>query len=499
MNHEAGPPEGRSRLMNHEAGPPEGRSRHVSESGGRSGLEARLTIRLAPVIALALALVAVVAIVTTSRGMAADETHRARSLSMTALRSFTEELGEQDAPSGSIAAAAHEVHAELDGDEVHVEMDPSAGDVARLGDYVPGTTADDDAPFGIFAELTAGSCVVAAHAGSDWRACAATADERRVVVAVRIDDDELVVRRLAVGMLVTFVLAVLAALYAVRRALHEPLDDVGRLAAWSERLAAGATESDEPPPTPRARTRETAQLTASIGTLVRTLVETLARERASSAHIAHEMRTPLTALRAEVDELVALAPDNARVADRLRADVDRLSQVIDAVLVLSSPRRSHRGETINVADLARSLARTHAPAGVEVDAPEEALVDADGALVRLALVNLLDNAARHAAPGARRLVVERVTASPTAADGAAAGAVRLSVVDAGPGLDPEVRSRAFDRYWRAADEGHGRGLGLALVRAVAEQHEGEADVRSAPGGPGLDIGFTLRPLLAWHA
>jgi signal transduction histidine kinase len=288
-------------------------------------------------------------------------------------------------------------------------------------------------------------------------------------------------------MLVTFVLAVLAALYAVRRALHGPLDDVRRLAAWSERLAAGAAESDEPPPSPRARTRETTQLTASIGSLVSALVETLARERASSAHIAHEMRTPLTALRAEVDELDALGPAAASVAARLRADVDRLAQVIDAVLVLSSPRRAGRGETINVADLARSLARTHAPADVEVDAPEEALVDADEALVRLALVNLLDNAARHAAPGARRLRVEREP-----------GAVRLSVVDAGPGLDPDVRARAFDRYWRAADEGHGRGLGLALVRAVAEQHDGKADVRSVADGPGLDIGFTLQPLLAWH-
>ncbi len=226
-------------------------------------------------------------------------------------------------------------------------------------------------------------------------------------------------------------------------------------------------------------------------------METLARERASSAHIAHEMRTPLTALRAEVDELAALGPEAEAVTERLRADVDRLTQVIDAVLVLSSPRRAGHGETINVADLARSLARTHAPPDIEVDAPEEALVDGDGALIRLALVNLLDNAARHAAPGARRLRVERVDGAERAEP--TEGAVRLSVIDAGPGLDPQVRARAFERYWRAADEGRGRGLGLALVRAVAEQHDGEADVRSVEGGPGLDIGFTLRPLLAWHS
>ena len=476
--------------------------RETRASQGRSGLEARLMFRLAPVIALALALVAVVAIVATSRGLAAAETNRARALAKTALRSFTEELGEQEAPAGSVALAAHEVYDELDGDEVHVEVEPSPADVARLG--APGTdgSATEDRPFGIFADLAAGTCAKLAHAGSDFRACAAMIAERRAVVALRIDDDELVVRRLALGMLVTFVLAVLSAFYAARRALHEPLVDVAQLAAWSERLAAGVTAAGEPPPSP-GRTRETAQLSASIGSLVSTLVETLARERASSAHIAHEMRTPLTALRAEIDELTALGPEAAAVTERLRADVDRLTQVIDAVLVLSSPRRRGRGDTINVADLARSLARTHAPADIEVDAPEEALIDGDGALIRLALVNLLDNAARHAAPGARRLRVERVDrAEPTY------GAVRLSVIDAGPGLDPQVRARAFERYWRAADQGltdprdghgHGRGLGLALVRAVAEQHDGEADVRSVEGGPGLDIGFTLRPLLTWHS
>ena len=454
----------------------------------RTGLEARLTFRLAPVIALALAVVAVVAIVTTSRGMAAAETSRARALTTAALRSFTEELGEQEAPAGSVALAAREVYDELDGDEVHVELEPSPADVARLGPLRTADIAAEDRPFGIFADLSLGTCAKVAHQGSDFRACAAMTAGRRAVVALRIDDDELVVRRLAVGMLVTFVLAALSTIYAARRALHEPLDDVARLAAWSERLAAGATEAGEPPPSP-GRTRETAQLSASIGSLVSALVETLSRERASSAHIAHEMRTPLTALRAEVDELAALGPETAAVTERLLADVDRLTQVIDAVLVLSSPRRSGRGDTLNVADLARSLARTHAPADIEVDAPEEALVDGDGALIRLALVNLLDNAARHAAPGARRVRVERVE-----------GAVRVSVIDAGPGLDPDVRARAFERYWRAAaGGGHGRGLGLALVRAVAEQHDGEADVRSVEGGPGLDIGFTLRPLLAWHS
>jgi hypothetical protein len=123
----------------------------------RSGLQARLTSRLAPAIALALALVAAVAIVATSRGLTAAETNRARALATTALRSFTEELGEQEAPGGSVAAAAREVHDELDGDEVHTEIEPSVGDVARLGEYHPESAAPDERPFGLFAALTSTS------------------------------------------------------------------------------------------------------------------------------------------------------------------------------------------------------------------------------------------------------------------------------------------------------------------------------------------------------
>src|SRR6202034_897480 len=107
-------------------------------------------------------------------------------------------------------------------------------------------------------------------------------------------------------------------------------------------------------------------------------------------------------------------------------------------------------EIVNLADLAREIA----PVGVVVDAPDEALVEADERLVRLAVRNLLDNAARYGG-GARVLRVSRDDTG-----------VRLAVVDQGPGLGAAARRRMFDRYWRQSADGEGRGLGLALVRAV---------------------------------
>jgi two-component system sensor histidine kinase TctE len=119
-----------------------------------------------------------------------------------------------------------------------------------------------------------------------------------------------------------------------------------------------------------------------------------------------------------------------------------------------------------------------------LEVPDEALVEGDPRLLELALRNLVDNAERHGR-GVRGIRVRREGTG-----------VRVSVLDEGPGLDEAQRARMFDRYWRGTAHGAGSGLGLALVRAVAERHAGRAEVQArAPAG--LEVSIVLSGLLEW--
>ncbi len=224
--------------------------------------------------------------------------------------------------------------------------------------------------------------------------------------------------------------------------------------------------------------------------VVRRLVDASARARATSENIAHELRTPLTTIRAELDALAASTEPRASAErratiDRMRDDVDRLARVVDAILVLAAPPAGSRAGdcVVNLSDLVRELA----PAETRGDAPDEALVVAEPRLAELAITNLLENARKHTGRDARAICVARTDRG-----------ARVAVIDDGPGLDEDARARMFDRYWRASGEGGGTGLGLALVRAVARRHGGDADARTNADGAGLEVGITFANVVGWH-
>jgi signal transduction histidine kinase len=109
-------------------------------------------------------------------------------------------------------------------------------------------------------------------------------------------------------------------------------------------------------------------------------------------------------------------------------------------------------------------------------------VAGDREALKRALANLLDNAVR-LAPGGSRIEIVGSRSN---------GWVELSVTDEGPGIDPEDRAHVFDRFWQGDRSRPGSGLGLALVRQVAESHGGRASVRPAPGGGStFEIGFPV--------
>lgn len=215
------------------------------------------------------------------------------------------------------------------------------------------------------------------------------------------------------------------------------------------------------------------------------LDDSVQSQRQLVADASHELRTPVTSLRTNVEVLLesdALDPEDRR---RLLADVVEQSEELSALV--SDLIEVARGDLPSGAiedtrldflvEEALARARRHAP-GIEFrSAVTPTLVEGNPERLSRAINNLLDNAARHTAPG-----------TPVEVTVNAAG---LRVRDHGGGIDPEDLPHVFDRFYRGANSRarQGSGLGLAIVRQVAEQHRGSVKAANAPDGGAL---FMLR-------
>jgi signal transduction histidine kinase len=236
---------------------------------------------------------------------------------------------------------------------------------------------------------------------------------------------------------------------------------------------------------------EVAPLVASLNALLQRLGQSLDTQRALVADAAHELRSPLTALKLQL-QLLRRADgdaDRAAAADALAAGIERTARLVEQLLTLArtepgaaaaAPQRLDLSELVReaVADtVPLALARgTH----FELQADAPVFIDGDRAALSALVRNLADNAVRYSPPLARvELRVSQTGSVPT-----------LQVDDAGPGIPPAERERVFDRFYRRglADE-PGTGLGLAIVRSVAQRHGATVALDDSPLG-GLRV--TLR-------
>jgi two-component system OmpR family sensor kinase len=236
---------------------------------------------------------------------------------------------------------------------------------------------------------------------------------------------------------------------------------------------------------------ELERLAETLNQMLERLESALERERAFVADAAHELRTPLALVRAELELALRQAdsPDELREAVlRSSEEVERLTQLAEALLLIARADGGRLPLQLEQLDAAELLAAVRSRVewrveqeGKRVEVAEVAGLGLVGDRLRLeqALTNLVDNALRYGGPRIE-LVGERVD-----------GELRLHVRDDGPGFPPEFRARAFERFARAdaARARGGVGLGLAIVRPIAEGHGGSAHI--AHGGPGADVWLTV--------
>ena len=252
----------------------------------------------------------------------------------------------------------------------------------------------------------------------------------------------------------------------------------------SEAASISLAEPDRRLPVPETGD-ELQRLAETLNVMLDRMHEALDRERRFVDEASHELRTPLGILQAEVELARKQARSPEELADALASigqETDRLRRLTQDLLVLA---RSDRGrlpvhrEDVDVSAVVDRViiefGEQAGRAGVRVRGESgnvRARVDTDR--LRQAIENLLDNAIRHAGTGgAVEVAVERGD-----------GRLRISVTDSGSGFSDAILDRAFEPFARVDGDraGEGAGLGLTIVRAVAEAHGGSATARNRDGG-----------------
>ena len=259
--------------------------------------------------------------------------------------------------------------------------------------------------------------------------------------------------------------------------LHFALRPIRRLSSRAGRI--GPDSLHERLPIDQAPT-EIAPLVSAFNQSLERLETAWAAQRAFSAHAAHELRTPLAALRAHVESLL---PPTERGA--ATAEFDRLGRLIEQLLLLAEADQDHlnRHEAFDLVALVRDTALEMTPGilshgRIIVFGSEAELLERRGEpiLASIAIRNLIDNAVRHTP---QRTQIEVGISS--------AGVV--TVRDDGPGVPEAFEDRLFERFARSDGHSGGAGLGLSIVARVMALHLGRAWFERLPDGAAFHLEF----------
>jgi two-component system OmpR family sensor kinase len=323
------------------------------------------------------------------------------------------------------------------------------------------------------------------HNGREWRVYTMVHGTHALQIAQPQDERDRIATQTALRTLVPF--AVLMPIFGVLVWLGvghglRPLEAMSR-AVGKRRPDAMAPIAESGLP------EELRPLSASLNGLLGRLSEALSAQRRFTADAAHELRTPLAALKLQLDLARRSGSTQAAVAalDDLDAAVARASHVVEQLMTLARVEPEalalQRGPCDLVAIAKDAIvARAGLAAQKEIDLglthATPASVEGDTASLAILLSNLVDNALRYTPAGGRiDVAVDDADGVPT-----------LTVADTGPGIPVDERERVFDRFHRGVGNGElGSGLGLSIVKRIADAHGASVALDAPAAGNGLVV------------
>ncbi|HXJ34415.1 MAG TPA: ATP-binding protein [Candidatus Eisenbacteria bacterium] len=315
-------------------------------------------------------------------------------------------------------------------------------------------------------------------------------DGGSIAIGVQVEHPKATIRRarLMIAVSAALSLAILAGLaWAITTRATSELE---RLAAELETIEAGSLGRR----LEQRNTSEVDRLAAVLNRVLARLESAIGHLRRFTADAAHELRTPIAALRTRLEVGLASSRDASAYRDDLLdalEQTERLGRLAETLLTLSAVEGDpgharERDHTVDLGQLAREVADSFEPVAQEqgrrfaLRADDHVTVVGDPDLLKRLILNLVDNAFHHTPPGANvDLAVARRN-----------GHACIRAHDEGPGIPASEQPRVFERFYRGATAEGGAGLGLALCREIVSRHRGEILLASEPGA-GTTVTVTL--------
>ncbi|MGJ7459983.1 ATP-binding protein [Halomonas sp. MA07-2] len=315
--------------------------------------------------------------------------------------------------------------------------------------------------------------------GVTWRVFTYERGGLTITTADRMDERDMLLRNVFQVAVVPFAVALLGSMAALWLGVWRGLAPLSRL---RDSLARRHPDALAPVATYGVPV-ELRPLIETLNTLLARIQQAIVREQRFTSDAAHELKTPLTAIKTHLQVARRVEGDAARQSLAYAEEgVGRLARILDQLLMLARVEgrvQFEDGEPCRVADVVELALRDTGVAPERFVLPE-AWPEAELALPRelavTALRNLVDNALRHGG--------ESEPVAVNAEWDKGAGELTFRVRDQGPGVDDKALTQMSQRFWRASKQG-GSGLGLAIVMAIAERFAGRLDF-ARPEGDGLE-------------